>query len=252
MRYFCTLSSLLLLNDVFAFEPLINNNLDFSYVGALSGPSLEPSWATPILVGEDTAPSNLRNQVKLGYRLNENWSVGGLVDFTLSIDHQHNLFHDSALAVTKYGLLKTDRFSLDADFRVFFLKSQGIPSGLQSFQTTTYHFSNVPFSFYMYNLFHYELANNALVVSGFPILAYHYSSFIHPAMFIKSTGRFAQENRLLELVTGPGVVFTPTNTKKKDSLTRVIFGFILPLIGTEGSQRTGTLDGMHSILIEPI
>jgi hypothetical protein len=186
------------------------SDLDFSYMGVLSGPSLEPSWDTPILVGESHTPSNLRSQIKAGYRVNNSWSIGPLMDFTLSIDSQYNQFHDPALAVTKYNLIQFERFSVTADFRLYFSMDKFRPSGIQSFQTTTYHFSGAPISFTMYSFIHYELNEPGLILSGFPVLAYHLSHFIHPAVFVKSTALFSQENRLLDFGMGPGVIFTPS------------------------------------------
>lgn len=186
------------------------SDLDLSYMGVLSGPSLEPSWNTPILVGESQVPSHLRSQIKAGYRVNESWSIGPLIDFTLSIDSRYNEFHDPALAVTKYNLIQFEIFSLSADLRLYFSTEHFRLSGIQSFQTTTYHFSGVPISFTMYSFIHFELNYPGLVLSGFPVLACHLSNFIHPAVFVKSTVLFAQENQLLDLVTGPGVILTPS------------------------------------------
>jgi hypothetical protein len=188
----------------------ISNYIDLSYIGIFSGPSLEPSWNTPILVGEGQMPSNLRSQIKMGYRMGDNWSLGPLIDLSLSIDRQYSQFHNPAIAITKYDLFKFNRFSITADLRLFFLTDRINPSGIQSFQTTTYHLSAVPLSFTMYSFIHYELSNPGITLSGFPVLAYHLSNLIHPAVFIKSTGYFGQKNDLLELTTGPGAIFTPT------------------------------------------
>ena len=183
--------------------------IDLSYMAILSGPSLDPSWNTPILLGESQVPMNMRNQIKVGYRINQFWSVGPVIDFILAASSQITQLNNPAMAVTKYDFLKSERTSVTLDFRLYFSKSNLRPSGVQSFQTTTYHLSDQLLTLTFYSFIHYEFDEAALLASGFPVLSYHLNRSIHPSVFLKATAQLTSTSKILEFIAGPGLVFTP-------------------------------------------